>query len=179
MRIPRSRRWIRIERHPQGPRVYALGRRIHEFEVGFAASAVLLAGWMADRWGLSLPTATAASCAVWLVVKDWRDIFRSRRDTGAWCLGLHRRWTAATFPPPRASAQNDEQENEDDENSFHEVVIVVRSPRSVVFGLWYYQRLRQTPVSSRGQDTWFSATGPGFESPYRYQPSKLQIVSDL
>src|SRR5436190_19926325 len=24
-------------------------------------------------------------------------------------------------------------------------------------------------VSSRGQDTWFSATGPGFESPYRYQ----------
>src|SRR5262249_34415667 len=27
------------------------------------------------------------------------------------------------------------------------------------------------PVSSRGQDTWFSATGPGFESPYRYHPS--------
>src|SRR5438045_1108525 len=24
------------------------------------------------------------------------------------------------------------------------------------------------PVSSRGQDTWFSATGPGFDSPYRY-----------
>jgi lysyl-tRNA synthetase, class II len=99
MRIPRSRRWIRIERHPQGPRVYALGRRIHEFEVGFAASAVLLAGWMADRWGLSLPTATAASCAVWLVAKDWRDIFRSRRDTGAWCLGLHRRWTALRTTP--------------------------------------------------------------------------------
>ncbi len=30
---------------------------------------------------------------------------------------------------------------------------------------------RGVPVSSRGQDTWFSATGPGFESPYRYQPS--------
>ena len=28
----------------------------------------------------------------------------------------------------------------------------------------------RTPVSSRGQDTWFSATGPGFDSPYRYQP---------
>ena len=27
------------------------------------------------------------------------------------------------------------------------------------------------PVSSRGQDTWFSATGPGFESPYRYHQS--------
>ena len=29
----------------------------------------------------------------------------------------------------------------------------------------------RVPVSSRGQDTWFSATGPGFESPYRYHPS--------
>ncbi len=31
--------------------------------------------------------------------------------------------------------------------------------------------LPRVPVSSRGQDTWFSATGPGFESPYRYHPS--------
>ena len=30
---------------------------------------------------------------------------------------------------------------------------------------------RRVAVSSRGQDTWFSATGPGFESPYRYQKS--------
>src|SRR5207247_11091501 len=30
---------------------------------------------------------------------------------------------------------------------------------------------RRAAVSSRGQDTWFSATGPGFESPYRYQIS--------
>ena len=27
-------------------------------------------------------------------------------------------------------------------------------------------------VSSRGQDTWFSATGPGFDSPYRYHTSR-------
>ena len=33
------------------------------------------------------------------------------------------------------------------------------------------------PVSSRGQDTWFSATGPGFESPYRYHPS-LACISE-
>jgi hypothetical protein len=33
-------------------------------------------------------------------------------------------------------------------------------------------------VSSRGQDTWFSATGPGFESPYRYQiPTSNASVS--
>src|SRR6476619_7230203 len=36
------------------------------------------------------------------------------------------------------------------------------------------------PVSSRGQDTWFSATGPGFESPYRYQRSNsLLSVSSV
>ena len=29
----------------------------------------------------------------------------------------------------------------------------------------------EVAVSSRGQDTWFSATGPGFDSPYRYQYS--------
>jgi hypothetical protein len=32
------------------------------------------------------------------------------------------------------------------------------------------------PVSSRGQDTWFSATGPGFESPYRYQTSQIKSI---
>ena len=37
----------------------------------------------------------------------------------------------------------------------------------------------RVPVSSRGQDTWFSATGPGFESPYRYHLSKRQAISDF
>src|SRR6187399_3044659 len=36
--------------------------------------------------------------------------------------------------------------------------------------------LRYVPVSSRGQDTWFSATGPGFESPYRYHPSLAELT---
>ena len=35
------------------------------------------------------------------------------------------------------------------------------------------------PVSSRGQDTWFSATGPGFDSPYRYHLSKAQALNDF
>src|SRR6266496_3819307 len=34
-------------------------------------------------------------------------------------------------------------------------------------------------VSSRGQDTWFSATGPGFESPYRYQKIALRLFQRL
>ena len=44
---------------------------------------------------------------------------------------------------------------------------------------WLKSWFPDVPVSSRGQDTWFSATGPGFESPYRYQLSIPQAVSDL
>ena len=49
----------------------------------------------------------------------------------------------------------------------------------VAAGICYDESFLSVPVSSRGQDTWFSATGPGFESPYRYQLSILQAVSDL
>src|SRR5688500_9520730 len=42
--------------------------------------------------------------------------------------------------------------------------------RGVLVSVCYnYGFSTRVPVSSRGQDTWFSATGPGFESPYRYQ----------
>ena len=41
----------------------------------------------------------------------------------------------------------------------------------VAAGICYDEGFLSVPVSSRGQDTWFSATGPGFESPYRYHPS--------
>ena len=40
-------------------------------------------------------------------------------------------------------------------------------------------QFRPVPVSSRGQDTWFSATGPGFESRKRYQLSIPRLLSDL
>jgi hypothetical protein len=46
-------------------------------------------------------------------------------------------------------------------------------------GPCYTWKFPEVPVSSRGQDTWFSATGPGFESPYRYHPSLAETVSEL
>ena len=66
---------------------------------------------------------------------------------------------------------------------------VITSERSASFLCARRGRAGQScaPVSSRGQDTWFSATGPGFESPYRYQtqvpkwkgvPIKAGVVVD-
>ena len=37
---------------------------------------------------LALP----AVVGVWMVVKDWRDLVPSLRDTGAWRLGIHGRF---------------------------------------------------------------------------------------
>jgi hypothetical protein len=61
-------RLIRIERHDLGPRVHLFGRRVHEYQAGFAA--VLLGSW--------------------LVLKDWPDLFPATRDRAAWRLGIHR-----------------------------------------------------------------------------------------
>src|SRR5436190_1681452 len=77
---------LRLERHRQGPRVYVLGRRVHEWQLGLAALAVAapVGIWRA---------AAGAACAAfgsWLVVKDWRDIHPRKRDSSAWRLGIHR-----------------------------------------------------------------------------------------
>src|SRR5919199_5879199 len=86
-------RMLRLERHELGPRVYVLRRRVHEYELGLAILALLgvgaLLGWVRPDEA----TALAASGAVWLIAKDWRDIFPSTRDTTAWCVGVHRRPT--------------------------------------------------------------------------------------
>jgi hypothetical protein len=81
---------LRLERHPLGPRVYLLGLRIHEFALGFAVLAVLVAGGVAEIWGLSRPTEAATLMGSWLVAKDWRDLFPSRRNTARWSLLPHR-----------------------------------------------------------------------------------------
>jgi hypothetical protein len=85
MRFP-----LAIERHRLGPRVFVLGRRVHEYQVGLAALAacplVSVAGWAPF-----LPwTALGALAGLWLVVKDWPDLFPSTRDRASWRLGLHR-----------------------------------------------------------------------------------------
>src|SRR5262245_62302256 len=77
---------LRVERHLHGPRVYVLGRRVHEWHLGLAvlAGAALAAPWHRAS------AAVAAFVAAWLVAKDWRDIRPSTRDTSAWRLGIHR-----------------------------------------------------------------------------------------
>jgi lysyl-tRNA synthetase class 2 len=88
---------FRVHRHPYGPRVYALGYRIHEWHGGIALLALVLVGDAAGAWHLTLVPLLAAAAGSWLVLKDWRDLVPSKRDTSAWRLGLHRR-----APPLRA-----------------------------------------------------------------------------
>ncbi len=81
---------FRVDRHELGPRLYVLGRRVHECHAGIglagAAALILIVGW-------PLPTPLViASLAVgaWLLWKDWRDLFPRLRDTAAWSAGMHR-----------------------------------------------------------------------------------------
>jgi hypothetical protein len=79
-----------LQRHPQGPRVFVLGRRIHECALGLAVLASLLGSWLSTLVALSLPFAGAGLFGAWLLAKDWRDLFPSKRDTACWSVGIHR-----------------------------------------------------------------------------------------
>ncbi len=81
---------LRLERHRLGPRVYVLGVRVHEFALGLVVLAVLLAGGVTELWELTLRTETVILAGSWLVAKDWRDLFPSKRNTAAWGLLPHR-----------------------------------------------------------------------------------------
>jgi hypothetical protein len=81
---------LRLERHRLGPRVYVLGLRVHEFALGLAVLAVLLIGGFTDVWELSGRTEMATAFGGWLVAKDWRDLFPSKRNTASWSLLPHR-----------------------------------------------------------------------------------------
>lgn len=81
---------LRLERHRLGPRVYLCGLRIHEFALGFGVLAVLLFGGFAELWELTRLTEVAAVFGSWLIGKDWRDLFPSKRNTAAWGLLPHR-----------------------------------------------------------------------------------------
>src|SRR5262249_19667954 len=84
---------ITVERHQLGPRVRVLGRRVHEWQVGVAVAGLacgLRVANVVDDPGAAL----LALAACWLVVKDWHDLFPSRRDTAAWRPLLHKRVAA-------------------------------------------------------------------------------------
>jgi lysyl-tRNA synthetase class 2 len=83
---------LRIERHSLGPRVYVLGARVHEWQLGAALLVAFVGATLAhrvDRDGLA--AAILLPAGLWLVAKDWRDLLPSQRDTAAWCVGLHAR----------------------------------------------------------------------------------------
>ena len=82
---------IDVQRHPQGPRVFILGRRVHEYMLGGVVLAAVAAGWLSGLVHDSLVPVLLAALGLWLVAKDWRDIFPSRRDSASWRLGVHRR----------------------------------------------------------------------------------------
>ncbi|HEX6713946.1 MAG TPA: phosphatidylglycerol lysyltransferase domain-containing protein [Thermoleophilaceae bacterium] len=76
---------FRIERHELGPRLYVFGRRIHEWHAGVALVPVaLLSGGSIAGWTIGL-------IGAWLFIKDWNDLFPSRRDSAAWSVSPHRR----------------------------------------------------------------------------------------
>jgi lysyl-tRNA synthetase class 2 len=81
---------LRLERHSLGPRVFILGRRIHEWHLGLlvisGAVAAALLGVIGPGTGL-----VAAILGAWLVIKDWPDLTRHGRDAAAWRLFIHRR----------------------------------------------------------------------------------------
>jgi hypothetical protein len=81
---------LKLERHELGPRVYVLGVRVHEFALGFAVLAALVAGGLVDAWDLSHKVEAFSVFGSWLVIKDWRDLFPSKRNTAAWGFLPHR-----------------------------------------------------------------------------------------
>jgi lysyl-tRNA synthetase class 2 len=92
---PQKKRSLRallpaVEHHSLGPRITFLGVRWHEWHLGLLVLAALGIGFAAGVVHDALPTVLAVGAGVWLIAKDWRDIFPAHRDTAAWRLGLHR-----------------------------------------------------------------------------------------
>ena len=81
-------RVARVERHALGPRLFVLGRRLHECHLGLAA--LLAGGVLALAEMSAAPLAVLLATGAWLVVKDWRDLHPATRDTAMWRPGLHR-----------------------------------------------------------------------------------------
>lgn len=88
---------LQLERNPRGPRFFILGQRIHECHLGLGLLFVVTAGTLAHLWSLTIWSGLAASVGAWMLVKDWRDLVPSLRDSGAWRVGIHGR-----FAPLRA-----------------------------------------------------------------------------
>ena len=82
---------LHIERHRLGPRVYVIGQRIHEVGIGLAMLGVLGSLLLAEVLSVHMrPVDAAGVVGTWLVAKDWRDLFPSKRNTAGWGWVAHR-----------------------------------------------------------------------------------------
>lgn len=96
---------IRIERHEKGPRVYVLGRRVHECHAGLAALGIAVLLRLIHVHGDRMPAgviAAVAAIGAWMTIKDARDFVPRWRDTASWSMGIHRR-EFALRPTPRGA----------------------------------------------------------------------------
>jgi lysyl-tRNA synthetase, class II len=94
---PVGTRLVRVERNVRGPRLFICGQRIHECQVGLGVLIALLVGVLLGLWPASDEVAVVATVGCWMLIKDWRDLVPSLRDTGTWRIGVHGR-----FAPLRA-----------------------------------------------------------------------------
>ena len=86
---------IRVDHHEYGPRVYVFGQRVHELAVGFAVMGAIAIAVALDVVQLTDNFVAAAMSGAWLVIKDWRDLFPSRRNTSIHSrFAVHRPVTA-------------------------------------------------------------------------------------
>ena len=103
-------RVARVERHALGPRVYILGRRVHEWMLGGGVLFALAGGRVAGRGPGGTGWWILVAIGLYLIAKDWRDLAPAQRDTAAWRLGIHRRVAAlraarrGSWVPPAAAA---------------------------------------------------------------------------
>lgn len=81
---------LRLERHEFGPRLYVFGVRVHEVALGLVVLVVLAVFGLTDHWELTKRFDAGIFTGSWLVIKDWRDLFPSKRNTASWSLLPHR-----------------------------------------------------------------------------------------
>src|SRR5260221_12188617 len=72
---------LRLDRHPLGPRVFAFGRRIHEWHLGVGVLALAVGGHAAGFWPMSIVPLVAATAGARLVAKDRRALLPPKPGT--------------------------------------------------------------------------------------------------
>ena len=92
---------LRLDRNPLGPRVFAFGRRIHEWHLGLAVLALAVGGHAAGFWPMSIVPLLAATAPA---AKDKTD-FLEKRDSHGSCHSDIRAADSRLHPDPSPSSR--------------------------------------------------------------------------